>query len=98
MQTDGKKIEMNLLDMPGIATKIDFEEFVAYGLDVSEAQERAQRLSHGEAPSGLRRRERSGLECAGVLVVGVLVGAASRDAVGGVCGPQVCTRLTARSP
>src|SRR4030042_2070692 len=48
VQTDGgRKIEMNLLDMPGIATKIDFEEFVAYGLDVKEAQARAKEATKG---------------------------------------------------
>jgi len=47
VQTGGKKIEMNLLDMPGIATKIDFEEFVAYGLDVKEAQKRAKEATKG---------------------------------------------------
>ncbi|MCX6695504.1 MAG: Era-like GTP-binding protein [Candidatus Altiarchaeota archaeon] len=47
VQTDGRKVEMNLLDMPGIATKIDFEEFVAYGLDVKEAQKRAKEATKG---------------------------------------------------
>jgi len=47
VQTNGRKIEMNLLDMPGIATKIDFEEFVAYGLDVKEAQKRAKEATKG---------------------------------------------------
>jgi len=47
VQSNGKRIEMNLLDMPGIATKIDFEEFVAYGLDVREAQKRAKEATKG---------------------------------------------------
>ena len=47
VSSNGKKIEMNLLDMPGIATKIDFEEFVAYGLTVEEAQKRAKEATKG---------------------------------------------------
>ena len=44
---DGKKIEMNLLDMPGIATKIDFEEFLKFGLSKAEAQKRAKEATKG---------------------------------------------------
>jgi len=47
VETDGRKIEMNLLDMPGIATKIDFEEFIEYGLSKGEAQQRAKEATKG---------------------------------------------------
>jgi small GTP-binding protein len=47
VRTNGKKIEMNLLDMPGIATKIDFEDFVGYGMTVEEAQKRAKEATKG---------------------------------------------------
>ncbi|MBU0763093.1 MAG: 50S ribosome-binding GTPase [Candidatus Altiarchaeota archaeon] len=47
VESDGKKIEMNLLDMPGIATKIDFEEFLGFGLSKSEAQKRAKEATKG---------------------------------------------------
>ena len=47
VQCDGKKIEMNLLDMPGIATKIDFEEFLKFGLSRAEAQKRAKEATKG---------------------------------------------------
>jgi small GTP-binding protein len=47
VQCDGKKIEMNLLDMPGIATKIDFEEFLKFGMSKSEAQNRAKEATKG---------------------------------------------------
>ncbi len=47
VETKGKKLIMNLLDMPGIATKIDFEEFLQYGLSVGEAQQRAKEATKG---------------------------------------------------
>jgi GTPase len=47
VESDGKKIEMNLLDMPGIATKIDFEEFLDFGLSKAEAQKRAKEATKG---------------------------------------------------
>jgi len=43
-----KKIEMDLLDMPGIATKVDFEEFVNdYHLSEEEAKQRAKEATAG---------------------------------------------------
>lgn len=47
VRTNGRRIEMNLLDMPGIATKIDFEDFVRYGIKVEEAQRRAKEATKG---------------------------------------------------
>jgi GTPase len=47
VECDGKKIEMNLLDMPGIATKIDFEEFLKFGMSKAEAQNRAKEATKG---------------------------------------------------
>lgn len=47
IQTRGRKIVMNLLDMPGIATKIDFEDFLQHGLTVEEAQKRAKEATKG---------------------------------------------------
>ena len=47
VETGGRKIEMNLLDMPGIATKIDFEEFIEYGMNKGEAQKRAKEATKG---------------------------------------------------
>lgn len=43
----GKKLVMNLLDMPGIATKIDFEDFVKHGMTVEDAQKRAKEATKG---------------------------------------------------
>jgi small GTP-binding protein len=47
VQSRGRKIVMNLLDMPGIATKIDFEDFLQHGLSVEEAQKRAKEATKG---------------------------------------------------
>ncbi len=43
----GKKIEFKLIDTPGIATKVDFEDFLRYGLSKKEAQERAKEATQG---------------------------------------------------
>lgn len=47
IEKDGKKIEFKIIDTPGIATKIDFEEFLSYGMKKKEAQERAKEATHG---------------------------------------------------
>ena len=39
VRVGGKKIVMNLLDMPGISTKIDFEEFMEYGFTAEDAKQ-----------------------------------------------------------
>jgi len=45
---DGKKeISFNLVDTPGIATKIDYEDFLKYGLKEKEAKERAKEATKG---------------------------------------------------
>ncbi|HDN83236.1 MAG TPA: GTP-binding protein [Candidatus Altiarchaeales archaeon] len=47
VRSGNKKLEMNLLDMPGIATKIDYEEFMEYGLSKEEALQRAKEATKG---------------------------------------------------
>lgn len=47
IKVDGKKLSMNLLDMPGIATKVDYREFIPYGLDVKQSQQRAKEATKG---------------------------------------------------
>ncbi|MFH1835343.1 MAG: Era-like GTP-binding protein [Methanobacteriota archaeon] len=47
VKASGKTLEMNLLDMPGIATKIDYEDFLEFGLDVTEARARAKEATKG---------------------------------------------------
>lgn len=43
----GKELNLTLVDTPGIATKIDYEEFVKYGIKKKEAKERAKAATHG---------------------------------------------------
>ena len=47
VQVGNKKLIMNLLDMPGIATKIDYEEFMGFGMNKKEAQKRAKEATKG---------------------------------------------------
>ncbi len=47
VRAGGKKLVMNLLDMPGIATKVDFEEFVGHGMTKEAAQQRAKEATKG---------------------------------------------------
>lgn len=47
VRSKGKELEMNLLDMPGIATKVDYRDFIAYGLKKSDAQKRAKEATKG---------------------------------------------------
>ncbi|MCX8166292.1 MAG: Era-like GTP-binding protein [Candidatus Micrarchaeota archaeon] len=44
---NGNKLEFTLLDMPGISTKIDYREFMKYGLNKKEAQQRAREATKG---------------------------------------------------
>jgi GTPase len=43
----GKELNFNLVDTPGIATKIDYEEFVKEGLEETEAKSRAKEATKG---------------------------------------------------
>tara|TARA_Y100000310_G_scaffold321891_1_gene380167 strand:- start:2239 stop:2880 length:642 start_codon:yes stop_codon:yes gene_type:complete len=47
LEKDGKKVEFKLIDTPGIATKIDFENFMKFGLKKKEAQTRAKEATQG---------------------------------------------------
>jgi len=47
IERDGKKIEFKLIDTPGIATKVDFEDFMKFGLNKKEAQTRAKEATQG---------------------------------------------------
>lgn len=47
IEKNGKKLEFNLIDTPGIATKIDFEDFIRYGMKKKEAKERAKEATQG---------------------------------------------------
>ena len=47
VETGNKKLEMNLLDMPGISTKVDFNDFIEYGMSKEDAQQRAKEATMG---------------------------------------------------
>ena len=47
MRINGHQIVMNILDMPGIAVKVDYRNFMSYGLSVKEAQSRAKEATKG---------------------------------------------------
>ncbi len=47
IERNGKKVEFKLIDTPGIATKIDFEDFLKYGMSKKDAQERAREATQG---------------------------------------------------
>jgi len=43
----GKKMILKIVDTPGIATKIDYENFMSFGLKKSEAKKRAKEATQG---------------------------------------------------
>ena len=44
---DGKELSFNLVDTPGIATKIDYEDFMKTGMSASKAKRRAREATKG---------------------------------------------------
>ncbi|MBN2881516.1 50S ribosome-binding GTPase [Candidatus Woesearchaeota archaeon] len=44
---DGKELSFNLVDTPGIATKIDYEDFLKHGMNEKDAKERAKEATKG---------------------------------------------------
>jgi small GTP-binding protein len=44
---DGRSIDVNLLDMPGISTNVDFKDFTEHGLEEDEAKDRAKEATKG---------------------------------------------------
>ena len=47
IKSNGKSLTFNLVDTPGIATKIDYEEFLRFGLSRRVAKERAREATKG---------------------------------------------------
>ena len=47
IKKDGKEIMFNLVDTPGIATKIDYEDFLKVGMKEKEAKKRAKEATKG---------------------------------------------------
>ncbi|AIY89664.1 Era-like GTP-binding protein [Geoglobus acetivorans] len=47
IEVDGKSLTLDIIDTPGIATKIDFHEFLKYGMSEEEARRRAKEATEG---------------------------------------------------
>ena len=47
IKSDGKELSFNLVDTPGIATKIDYEEFIKAGMKETKAKKRAKEATKG---------------------------------------------------
>jgi len=47
LSNNGKKLVINLVDTPGIATKIDFEDFIKHGVKKKDAKIRAKEATKG---------------------------------------------------
>ncbi|ADC65696.1 small GTP-binding protein [Ferroglobus placidus DSM 10642] len=47
IEVDGKSLTIDIVDTPGIATKIDFHDFLKYGMSEEEAKRRAKEATEG---------------------------------------------------
>ncbi len=47
IQVDGKTVTIDVVDTPGLATKIDFHDFLKYGMSEEEAKRRAKEATEG---------------------------------------------------
>lgn len=47
IKSKGKELSFNLVDTPGIATKIDYEDFLKIGMGEKEAKDRAKQATKG---------------------------------------------------
>ncbi|MGM5487439.1 MAG: Era-like GTP-binding protein [Nanobdellota archaeon] len=47
IKSKGRELSFNLVDTPGIATRIDYEEFVKKGMDEDESKSRAKEATKG---------------------------------------------------
>jgi GTPase len=47
IKSKGKELKFNLVDTPGIATKIDYEEFIKAGMKEKQAKQRAKEATKG---------------------------------------------------
>jgi hypothetical protein len=47
VKSDGRELSFNLIDTPGIATKIDYEEFLKHKMSKKKAQSRAKEATKG---------------------------------------------------
>jgi small GTP-binding protein len=44
---NGKELDFDIIDTPGIATKVDYKNFLEYGLEENEAKDRAKEATKG---------------------------------------------------
>src|SRR3989344_5972664 len=47
IERKGKKLLLKIVDTPGIATKIDYEDFLKYGIAKQDAKKRAKEATQG---------------------------------------------------
>ena len=47
VETNNGNLNMNIVDMPGIATQVDFKSFKEFGIDDKEAKDRAKEATKG---------------------------------------------------
>jgi small GTP-binding protein len=47
VETNNGNLNMNIVDMPGIATQVDFQSFKEFGIDDDEAKDRAKEATKG---------------------------------------------------
>jgi small GTP-binding protein len=47
--TDGSEVKIDIVDTPGVATKVDAEEFMEMGLEEDDARRRAREATEGVA-------------------------------------------------
>ncbi|MBI2106363.1 50S ribosome-binding GTPase [Candidatus Woesearchaeota archaeon] len=47
IKSNGKELDFNLIDTPGIATKVDYEEFLKFKMSKTEAKKRAKEATQG---------------------------------------------------
>lgn len=47
VKVNGKILTMNLLDMPGITTRVDYREFMEFGMNKKDSQQRAKEATKG---------------------------------------------------
>ncbi len=47
IESDGQSLDINLLDMPGISTNVDFKDFTEHGLEEDDAKGRAKEATKG---------------------------------------------------
>ncbi len=47
IKADSSSITLDIIDTPGLATKIDFQEFMAQGMDEAESKRRAKEATEG---------------------------------------------------